>query len=207
MQKKNQLKRVIKLVKKHGILRPRDLDAHGIPREYLRQLYDLGELERTGRGLYVLSNSEVTEDHSFAQAAKRVPRGVISLLSALRFHELTTQLPFEVWMTIEVKAWTPKVDKPRMRFIRASGKAFTEGVQTLQIEGVYVDIYDPGKTVADCFKYRNKVGLDIAIEALRDCIAQRKSTMDQLWKYAGICRVANVMRPYMEAMWPMEYDW
>lgn len=200
MQRQKQLNRVIKLVKKHGILRPRDLDAHGIPREYLRQLYEVGELERTGRGLYVLSDSEVTENHSFAQAAKRIPRGVISLLSALRFHELTTQLPFEVWMTIEVKAWTPKVDNPRMHFIRASGKAFTEGVQTHWIEGVSVRIYDPGKTVADCFKYRNKVGLDVAIEALRDCISQRKSTIDQLWKYAGVCRVANIMKPYMEAM-------
>jgi predicted transcriptional regulator of viral defense system len=100
----------------------------------------LGKLERTGRGLYVLSDSEVTENHSFAQAAKRIPRGVISLFSALRFHELTTQLPFEVWMTIEVKAWTPKVDSPRLRFIRASGKAFMQGVQTHRIEGVPVRI-------------------------------------------------------------------
>jgi predicted transcriptional regulator of viral defense system len=200
MQKQKQLNQVMKLVKKHGILRPRDLDAHGISREYLRQLYEAGELERTGRGLYVLSNSEVTENHSLAQAAKRVPRGVISLLSALRYHELTTQLPFEVWMTIDVKAWTPKVDSPRMRFVRASGQAFAGGVQTHRIEGVLVKIYDPGKTVVDCFKYRNNVGLDVAIEALRDCISQRKATMDQLWTYAGICRVANIMRPYMEAM-------
>ena len=200
MQKQKQLHRVIKLVEKHGILRPRDLDAHGIPREYLRQLYERGELERTGRGLYVLSEGEVTENHSLAQAAKRISRGVISLLSALRFHELTTQLPYEVWMTIEVKAWTPKVDSLRMRFIRASGRAFTEGVQIHHIEGVPVRIYDAGKTVVDCFKYRNKVGLDVAIEALKDCITQRKATMDQLWTYAGICRVSNIMRPYMEAM-------
>lgn len=199
-QKPKQLNRAMKLVKKHGILRPRDLDTHGIPREYLRQLYDLGKLERTGRGLYILANSEVTENHSLAQAAKRVPRGVISLLSALRFHELTTQLPYEVWVTIEVKAWTPKVDSPQMRFMRASGQAFSKGVQIHQIEGVPVRIYDPGKTVADCFKYRNKVGLDVAIEALRDCISQRKATMDRLLNYADICRVANVMRPYMEAM-------
>lgn len=200
MQKQKQLNQVIKLVKKHGILRPRDLDTHGIPREYLRQLFDRGELERTGRGLYVLANREVTENHSLAQAAKRVPIGVISLLSALRFHELTTQLPFEIWMTIEVKAWTPKVDSPRMRFVRASGQALTVGIETHQIEGVGVRIYDPGKTVVDCFKYRNKVGLDVAIEALRDCVSQRKATMEQLWRYAGICRVANVIRPYMEAM-------
>jgi len=103
-------------------------------------------------------------------------------------------------MTIEVKAWTPRVDSPRMRFIRASGKAFAQGVQTHWIEGVPVRIYDPDKTVVDCFKYRNKVGLDVAIEALRDCIAQRKSTMDQLWKYVGLCRVSNIIRPYMEAM-------
>lgn len=200
MQKQKQLSRVLKLVKKHGILRPRDLDVHGIPREYLRQLYAMGELDRTGRGMYVLSNSDVTENHSFAQAAKRIPKGVISLLSALRFHELTTQLPFEVWMMLEVKAWTPKVDNPRIRFMRASGKAFAEGIETHHIEGIQVQIYNPAKTVADCFKYRNKVGLDVAIEALRDCIKQRKATMDQLWKYAVICRVTNIIRPYMEAM-------
>lgn len=200
MQKDNQLKQIVKLIRKNGILRPRDLDAYGIPREYLRQLYEVGQLDRAGRGLYVLADAEVTENHTFAQAAKRVPKGIISLLSALRFHELTTQLPFEVWMMIEAKAWMPKVDRPRIRFMRSSGKAFTEGIVIHNIEGVSVKIYDPAKTVVDCFKYRNKIGLDVAIEALRDCIIQRKCTMDALWGYAKICRVTNVIRPYMEAI-------
>ncbi len=200
MQKDNQLKQIVKLISKNGVLRPRDLDVYGIPREYLRQLYEAGQLDRAGRGLYVLADAEVTENHTFAQAAKRIPKGVISLLSALRFHELTTQLPFEVWMTIEAKAWRPKVDRPRIRFMRSSGKAFTQGIVIHNIEGVSVKIYNPAKTVVDCFKYRNKIGLDVAIEALRDCITQRKCTMDELWVYAKICRVTNVMRPYMEAI-------
>jgi predicted transcriptional regulator of viral defense system len=198
-QATDRTQRVLEIVEQAGVLRPRDLDAHGIPRIYLSRLCDRGLLQRVGRGLYVLPNADVSEHHTLAEAGKRVPRGVVCLLSALRFHGLTTQSPFEVWLAIGSKAWRPHVDYPRLRFVRFSARALEAGVEEHSIEGVHVHVYDPAKTVADCFKYRNKIGLDVALEALRDCRRQRKCTNDELWHYAKICRVANVMRPYMEA--------
>ncbi len=191
---------IIQLAKVHGVLRPRDLDPLGIPRVYLRRLQERGQLERVGRGLYMLPDADITEHHTLAEVAKRVPEGVICLLTALSFHGLTTQLPWQVWLAIGPKAWRPKLDYPALRIMRFSGAALTAGITEHQIDGVAVRIYGPAKTVADCFKYRNKVGLDVAMEALRDCLRQRKSTVDELWHYATICRVANVMRPYLEAM-------
>jgi len=193
--------KVLRLTRKAGVLRPRDLDEHGIPRQYLAILERQGAIRRTGRGLYVSADTEeVTEQHTLAEACKRVQGGVACLISALRFHGLTTQAPFEIWMAINRKAWKPKVDHPPIRFVRFSGAALTEGVQRRKVEGVEVRVYGPAKTVADCFKYRHKIGLDIALEALRDCRRQKKATMDELWHFARVCRVANVMRPYMEAV-------
>ncbi len=196
-----QTAQLLELARKAGVLRPRDLDSHGLPREVLRRMEKKGMLQRVGRGLYILPEADdVTEHHSLAEACKQTPHGVICLLSALAFHGLTTQSPFEIWMAISGKARHPKSDGPPMRFVRFSGKALTEGVEEHQIEGVAVKVYNPAKTVADCFKYRNKIGLDVALEALRECLRERKVTMDELWHYAQICRVANVMRPYLEAV-------
>lgn len=192
-------RRALDLVREAGVLRPRDLEEHGIARQYLRRLRDKGLLERPSRGLYTLPEAEVTEHHSLAEASKRVPNGIICLLSALRFHELTTQLPAEVWLALPPGAWTPKADHhPRLRVVRFSGQALTTGVEERVIDGVPVRIYGPAKTVADCFKCRNRIGVDVAIEALRDCLAQRRCSIDELWRYAKICRVASVMRPYLE---------
>lgn len=200
MANKSRKEQVIEVVKEKGVLRPRDLDSYGIPREYLSRLCERGLLQRVGRGLYVLADAEVTEYQTLAEASKRVPQGVLCLLSALQFHGLTTQAPFEVWMALEQRAWQPLGDRPRMRFVRFSGPAFESGVEEHRIEGVLVKVYCPAKTVADCFKYRNKIGLDIAMEALRDCRSQRKCTNDELWQYAKVCRVAKVMKPYLEAI-------
>jgi predicted transcriptional regulator of viral defense system len=191
---------VLALTRQVGVLRPRDLDAEGIPREYLRRLLAEGLLERPGRGIYVASGLKPTPNHGLAEAVKRVPHGVVCLLSALQFHELTTQAPFEVWLAIGEKARLPKVDHPPLRILRFSGAALTEGTVQQSVEGVTVKVYTPAKTVADCFKYRNKIGLDVALEALRDCWKKRRATMDELWQAAKICRVANVMRPYMESL-------
>jgi predicted transcriptional regulator of viral defense system len=163
-------------------------------------LQDDGLIRRVGRGLYVAQDADVTAEHSYAEAAKAVPHGVICLLSALRMHRLTTQAPFEVWMAIDVKARKPKIEYSPLRIARFSGAALTEGVQERSIEGVRVRLYGPAKTVADCFKFRNKVGLDVALEALRECLQQRKSTRDEIHHMAQVCRVANVMRPYMESL-------
>lgn len=195
-----QAENVLDLVRKAGVLRPRDLDAHGIPRTYLIRLHAAGKLQRIGRGLYVLPDSEVSEHRSLAEACKRVPKGVVCLISALRFHELTTQAPFEVWLAIGEKAWRPRVDYPPLRIVHFSSAALQSGVEKHQIEGVTVPVFNPAKTVVDCFKYRNKIGLDIAVEALRECWRSRRCSMDELWTYAKVCRVQNVMRPYLESI-------
>jgi len=188
------------LVRRAGVLRPRDLTQHDISRQYLLRLQRRGQLQKVGRGLYVASDTHLTEHHSLVEACKRVPRGIICLLSALRFHGLTTQAPSEVWMAIDDKAWRPKVDNMRLHIVRFSGEALASGIEDHIVEKVHVRVYSPAKTVADCFKYRNKIGLDVALEALRDCWRQRRATMDEMWKYAKVCRVANVMRPYLESI-------
>lgn len=191
---------VFRLVKKAGILRPRDLQSHGIPRLYLRMAADKGLVMRVGRGLYVARGSRPTQHHSLAQASKRVPHGIVCLLSALRFHDLTTQSPFQVWLAISDKARFPKTDSPPLRIVRFSQKTLAYGVQEHRIDGVSVRIFSPAKTVADCFRYRNKIGLDVALEALRECRRKRRATSDELWQAAKMCLVANVMRPYLESL-------
>jgi len=196
----SKVQQILKIVNREGTIRARDLNAYGIERVYLKRMSDRGLIEHVGRGLYSLPNAAPTENHTIAEVAKRVPRGVVCLLSALKFHGLTTQLPFEIWCAIEEKARRPRIDRPMMHFVRFSGLAFEAGVEEHKIEGVTVKIYSPAKTVADCFKYRNKIGIDIAIEALRECRRQRKCSNDELWHYAKICRVANVMKPYLEVI-------
>lgn len=191
---------ILEIFKKVGIVRPMDLKGFNVPRHHLYRLHRQGLVERTGRGMYVLKNADLTENRSVAEAGKKVPRGVVCLLSALRLHGLTTQSPFEVWMAIDRKARLPKSDSPKLRVVRYSGEALTAGVEIRRIEHVPVRVYGVAKTVADCFKYRNKIGLDVALEALRECRRERACTMDELWRYAKICRVANVMRPYLEVV-------
>lgn len=191
---------ILDLLQKTGVLRPRDLTALGISGMYLNKLYEQGILDRPSRGLYTLADGEPTENRSMAEAGKLVPDGTICLLSALRFHELTTESPFEVWLAISRKARLPKVDYPVLRIVRFSGDALSFGAEEHEIEGVPVKVYSPAKTVADCFKYRNKIGLDVAIEALRDCLGQKMATMDELWSAAKVCRMSQVMRPYLEAV-------
>jgi predicted transcriptional regulator of viral defense system len=192
--------RVLALAHRKGVLRPRDLDALGIPREHLRRLHARGLLLRPGRGLYVPADARPTETQSLVEACKRAPRGVVCLLSALQFHALTTQAPFEVWMALGEKAWLPRVDYPPLRIVRFSGPALTTGVEEHRIGGATIKVYGPAKTAADCFKYRHKIGLDVALEALRDCWRRRKATMDELWQAARVCRMTNVMRPYLESL-------
>lgn len=195
-----KIQKVLEIIRHRGTLRPKDLDDYDIPRIYIRRLIDRGLLYRIDRGLYVSANADFTEYHTLVEASKRVPHGVICLLSALHFHHLTTQIPSKVWMAIERKARKPLVDRPLIRFSRYSGLAFKTGVDEHKIEGVSVKVYNPAKTVVDCFKYRNKIGLDIALEALKDCYQERKCTINDLWYYARICRLTKVMTPYMEAI-------
>jgi predicted transcriptional regulator of viral defense system len=200
MTKTSKAKQVLDIARKTGILRPRDLAARSIPRVYLQRLEERGLLVKEARGLYKLPDAPVTKNHSLAEACKRIPHGVICLLSALRFHNLTTQAPSDVWIALDRKARPPRISEQPLRLVRMSGKALTEGVEQHRIEGVPVKVYKPAKTVADCFKYRNKIGLDVALEALRDYRQKHRSGMDELYRFAKICRVERVMRPYLEAL-------
>jgi predicted transcriptional regulator of viral defense system len=192
--------RLVTMTRRKGLLRPRDLAEKNIPREYLRRACNQGLLERVGRGLYRVPGTMATESQSLAQVCRKVPMGVVCLLSALRFHDLTTQNPFEVWLAIGPKARTPRMDTVALRVVRFSGNALTEGVESHDAAGVEIRVYGAAKTVADCFKFRNKIGVDVAVEALRDCLKQRKVKVDELVRYARICRVERVMSPYLEAM-------
>jgi len=194
------IERILKLAARQSLIRPRDVEALGIARAYLARLEQRGVLERRARGVYALADRPVSGHYSLALAAKLVPRGVVCLLSALRFHGLTTQDPHEVWMAVDFKARKPSVESPALRVVRFSGRSLSEGIQVHRIEGVPVRVYSPAKTVADCFKYRNKIGIDVAIEALRDALRKRKATIDDIHRFAKVCRVANVIRPYLESV-------
>lgn len=183
-----------------GIVRSRDLSREGVSRPALARLVRRGTLRRLGRGLYAWADTELTEHHSLAEAAARVPRGVVCLLSALRFHGLTTQNPFEVWMAIGHKAWRPRGNDPPLRLVHMSGPAAAAGVERHVVEGVAVPVFSAAKTVADCFRYRNRIGLDVAIEALRDYRRLHRGGMDEVWRFAAILRVSRVLFPYVEAL-------
>ncbi len=201
MNRKNRKNQeILKTIKKRGIFRIRDLKTTGIHPEYVRRLLKKGVIRREGKGVYALETMEPTEHHSLAEIAKRVPHGVVCLISALRFHDFTTQLPHQIWVAIDVKAKAPKVKDIAARIVRFSGEALKQGIEEHNIEGVKVKIYSPAKTVADCFKYRNKIGLDVALEALRECIRKRLATRDDIFRFAKICRVANIILPYLESL-------
>ena len=190
----------LKLVRRLGIVRPRDLEHHDVSRRHLYRLMEEGFIERQSRGVYVAREHALTAEHSLAQVAKRVPAAVICLLSALRLYGLTTQNPSEVWIAMPEKSRRPRLDYPRLRVARFSGAAFTEGIETRRIEGVTVRAYCAAKTVADCFKYRNKLGIDVAIEALQDFTRRYRGGATDLARYAKICRVNRVMQPYLDAI-------
>jgi predicted transcriptional regulator of viral defense system len=188
------------LLKRMGIARSRDLERAGVSRTQLRRLLKRGLIERVGRGLYASPGAARTERHDFAEAARRVPGGVVCLLSALRFHGLTTQNPFEVWIAINRKAWRPKVEHPPLRLVYLSGAALHEGVEEHDVSGVPVRVFSAAKTVADCFKFRNKIGTDVAVEALREYRRRHPKRLEDVWRSAEVDRVARVLRPYLESL-------
>jgi len=194
------IERLVALARKSGLLRPRDLAGHGIARTYLTLAIRRGRLTKVGRGLYAAAESSITENASLMEACKRAPRGVVCLLTALRFHEIGTQNPADVWLAVRSKDRKPRVEHLRLRIVRFSERAMTEGVDEHHIGGVTVRMTNPPRTVVDCFKYRNKIGLDVAVEALRECRRQRRATPAELADYAKANHVLNVMRPYLEAL-------
>lgn len=194
------IKQIVQLARKKGFLRPRDLAEIGLSRQYLSIAYKHGILDRVGRGVYCLPNAMQNEYRSFAEICKYTSSAVICLLSALQYHGLTTQSPFQVWLAIGHKARKPNIDTVQIRVVRYSASSLSQGIEIHNIDGVDIRVFSPAKTVADCFKYRNRIGLDVAIEALKDCLRQKKATVDELVSFGRVCRVEQVMRPYMEAM-------
>lgn len=182
------------------MLRLRDFAAEKIEPETVARLVRDGQVVRPARGLYQLPDAPVDAAHSLAEAALLVPKGIVCLISALQFHGLTLQMPSAVWMAIERTAWKSNISYPPIRFVRFSGWAMTEGVERYPIQSVKVRLTNPARTIVDCFRYRNKIGLDIAMEGLREGIRRRKCTPDQLWQYAKKARVWTVMRPYVETV-------
>ncbi|MCK5036752.1 MAG: type IV toxin-antitoxin system AbiEi family antitoxin domain-containing protein [Candidatus Sabulitectum sp.] len=197
--RKTKIEQLREIVREKKLVRAGDLDSYGIPRYCLASLVTSGEIERISRGVYAVVDSDASSNRTLAEAALRVPRGTVCLLSALRFHNFTTQIPSRVWLAIDANSWSPQESDIPLRIVRFSGEALTAGVEEHVIEQVPVKIYSAAKTVADCFKFRNKIGLDVALEALRESLQERKCTVDAIWKYAKICRISNVIRPYLEA--------
>lgn len=192
--------RVLDLASRKGLLRASDLEAIDAPRVVLTRLTEAGLLDRVGRGLYRLPNHPGSEHEGLATIATKVPQAVFCLLTALQFHELTTQLPRQIWIAMPRGSHVPRIDYPPIKMVQMTGDVYSEGIETVERDGVVLRVYGIAKTVADCFKHRNKIGLDVALEALRDVRAKRKASADNLWHYAKVCRVANVMRPYLEAV-------
>lgn len=191
---------ILALVAKHGHLTAREAAQRRIHSQVLTRLVREGSLKRIGRGHYCLPDQPLTEHHSLAIVARAIPSGVVCLLSALAFHGIGTQLPAEVWVAIDRRARWPSLRYPPLRIVRFSGQAFTAGIETHFVEGQALKVYGVAKTLADLFKYRNKIGLDVALEALREAWRERRFTMDELDHYARICRVQRVMAPYLEVL-------
>jgi predicted transcriptional regulator of viral defense system len=192
--------RAQRLLARVGIARSQDLERAGISRTQLRRLRERGVVERVSHGLYCLPGAVLTERHQLAEVARRVPDGVVCLLSALRFHGLTTQSPFEVWLAIDRKAWRPRVEQPPLRLVYLSGPPLREGIEEHDVGGVTVRVFSAAKTVADCFKFRNKIGTDVAVEALRDFTRTNPKGLETLWRFAEVDRVGRVLRPYLESL-------
>jgi predicted transcriptional regulator of viral defense system len=187
-------------LKQGGILKTKEAIRVGIHPRTLYEMLNAGVLERLNRGLYRLADLPPLGNPDLVSVSLKVPHGVICLISALHYHDITTQIPHEIYLALGRGTEPPRLDHPPIRIFWFTGRAFAEGVEMHKIDGIPIHIYSPEKTVVDCFKYRNKIGLDVAIEALRECWRNRRCTMDQLWYYAKICRVTNVMRPYLESI-------
>lgn len=183
-----------------GVLRMADALRAGIHRNTLYSMLDQGLVERLCRGLYRLADAGPLGSPDLVTAAKKVPDGVICLISALAYHELTSQIPHEINVAVPRNSEPPRLDYPPVRVYRFSGKAYSEGIQRPLIDNIPVAVYDREKTLADCFKYRNKIGMDTVLEALRFYKDQRRVNVDALLGYAAICRVTKVMRPYLESI-------
>jgi predicted transcriptional regulator of viral defense system len=196
----NKSDRILALARRQRVLRAADVREHGWSPQLLLRLHQAGKLQRLARGLYGLPDADITEHQTLIEVCQRVPKAVLCLLTALQFHEIGTQLPHEVWVALPEATQTPALVYPALRITRLRGAAYSEGIQTVTRYGAPIRVYSAAKTVTDCFKFRNKVGLDVALEALKDAWRSRKVTMADLSHFARINRVERVMQPYLEAV-------
>ncbi len=188
------------ILRARGIVRLSEFRAAGITAATIGRMRRDGEVVHLARGLYQLPDAPLDANHSLAEAAKRVPKGVVCLVSALAFHELTDQIPAAVWMAISTKSWGPKGGMPAVRIVRFTEAFLAEAVVTERIEGVPVKIFGVAKTIADCFRHRRTVGQAVALEGLQEALRQRKATPAEIARHAADGRVAGVVRPYLEAL-------
>ena len=195
-----QTQRVLELTRQRGLLRSRDLQTVDAPRVILTRMTASGQLEKVGRGLYRLPQTQMSADESLNAIAIKVPQAVFCLLTALQFHGLTTQLPRQVWLAMPRGSHAPRIDYPPIRMVQYSGQSYSQGIEVFERDQVLLRVYSVAKTVVDCFKHRSAIGLDVALEALKEARAGQRASTDELWRFAKICRVANVMRPYLEAI-------
>ncbi len=193
-------RRVLKLARTRPLISARETGALGVHSETLTRLVRTGELERVGPGRYRLSSANVTENHDLVLAAASVPAAVICLLSALRFHNIGTQLPHQVWLAVPRGARVPRLSFPPLRVVRISPAMFRQGIERHHLEGHSVRVYSLARTVADCFRFRNTIGLDVALEALKEAWRSRRLNMDELNRVAKQLRVSRVMQPYLETI-------
>lgn len=193
-------RQILKLTARQGVIRATDLTALGLRREHLARMAKQGLLARVTRGVYRMPNAELSEHHELALIASRIPQGVVCLLSALAFHQIGTQSPHQVWLAVKAKSHPPKLEYPVVRYSYFSGTGYALGIEKHTIEGVEVAVYSPAKTVVDCFRLRNKIGLDVALEALREGWRGKRFTVDELMGLAQQCRIAAVIRPHFEML-------
>jgi predicted transcriptional regulator of viral defense system len=193
-------RQIVTMFRRNGFVRPCEIQQAGVPRWVLYALAREGVVMRQGRGIYTLPNAKVTANHSYAEAIKRAPHGIICLISALRFHGLTMQNPAEVWVAIPRGSWQPKSDGLRLRLVQFSGKALHIGIEAHPVEGVTVPVTNVARTIVDCFKFRNKIGTDVAVEGLRDAWRRKQFAMKDLSHYAKVFRMSRVMMPYLETL-------
>ena len=189
-----------RLLRRQAVARSREFEAAGVSRTMLAKLVERGTLRRVARGVYSLPDASPDVGHDLARAGRQAPGGVVCLLSALRFHRLTTQNPFEVWVAIPPNAWRPVGGGVPIRFVHVARPHLADGVEHHRIEGTKVAITTPAKTVADCFKFRNRIGTDVAIEALKEFVQRHPGEIDALLRHAKVDRVERVIRPYLESV-------
>lgn len=189
-----------RLLRRQGLARSKELEALGLGRSQIQRLREAGVLVRVQRGLYRLADKEVGERSGLVEVARRVPKGVFCLLTALRFHGMTTQNPPEVWLAVDSRGWRPKLDYPPLRLVYRGAARLEQGIELQRVEGVQLRVYGPAQTVVDCFQYRNKVGLDVALEALREYRRLYPKGLPELWRVAQNSRMGRVIRPYLEAL-------